>query len=140
MWQLAATETRSWECAVKIDISANAEWPTREAITTDTMDALIQYHWPGNIRELENMIERAVVLSPPSVLHIPLRDLQSRLAAGPSERPDALADVEREHIRAILKQARWVLSGPNGAAARLGLNRSTLYFRMKKLGIIRPWS
>ena len=51
-----------------------------------------------------------------------------------------MEDVEREHIRAVLKETRWVLSGPRGAATRLGLNRSTLYFRMKKLGIVRPWS
>jgi formate hydrogenlyase transcriptional activator len=113
---------------------------TIATIPPETMNTLIHYQWPGNIRELENVIERAVVLSHNSVLHIPLRDLQSRLAAGPSERPDALANVEREHIRAILKQTRWALSGPNGAAARLGLNRSTLYSRMKKLGVIRPWS
>jgi formate hydrogenlyase transcriptional activator len=113
---------------------------TMATIPSETMNALIQYQWPGNIRELENVIERAVVLSHNSVLHIPLRDLQSRLSAGPSERPDALASVEREHISAILKQTRWALSGPNGAAARLGLNRTTLYSRMKKLGVTRPWS
>ena len=56
-----------------------------------------------------------------------------------SERRHTLADVERQHIRSILKDTRWVLSGPRGAAARLGMNRSTLYFRMKKLGIVRPW-
>jgi formate hydrogenlyase transcriptional activator len=120
--------------------SARKMGKTMATISLEMMNGFIRYHWPGNVRELENVIERAVVLSHNSVLHIPLRDLQSRLAAGRSERPDALADVEREHILAILRQTRWVLSGPNGAAARLGLNRSTLYFRMKKLGIVRPWS
>jgi formate hydrogenlyase transcriptional activator len=74
-------------------------------------------------------------------LRVPHRDLQSRVAAGnSSEKLETLADVEREHIRAVLKQTRWVLSGTGGAAARLGMNRSTLYFRMKKLGIVRPCS
>jgi formate hydrogenlyase transcriptional activator len=86
------------------------------------------------------VIERAVILSPGSVLHVPLRDLQSRVAVGhDSERLQTLVDVEREHILSILKETRWVVAGPRGAAARLGMNRSTLYFRMKKLGIVRPW-
>jgi len=114
---------------------------TIDIIPCQTMNALMQYDWPGNIRELENVIERAVILSPSSVLHIPGRDLHSRITAGhDSEKLGTLADVEREHIRAILKDTRWVMSGSNGAAARLGINRSTLYYRMKKLGIVRPWS
>jgi formate hydrogenlyase transcriptional activator len=112
---------------------------TIDAISSDTMAALTDYQWPGNIRELENVIERAVILSRSSVLRVPHRDLQSRVIAGhSSEKLETLADVEREHIRAVLKQTRWVLSGSRGAAARLGMNRSTLYFRMKKLGIVRP--
>jgi formate hydrogenlyase transcriptional activator len=114
---------------------------TIDAIPSAAMEALIQYRWPGNIRELENVIERAVILSPGSVLRVPLGDLRSRISPGHrSEKPHTIADVEREHIRAVLKETRWVLSGPRGAATRLGLNRSTLYFRMKKLGIVRPWS
>jgi formate hydrogenlyase transcriptional activator len=110
-----------------------------DAVSSDTMAALTDYRWPGNIRELENVIERAVILSRSPVLRVPHRDLQSRVAAGnSSEKLETLADVEREHIRAVLKQTRWVLSGTGGAAARLGMNRSTLYFRMKKLGIVRP--
>jgi formate hydrogenlyase transcriptional activator len=112
---------------------------TIDAISSDTVAALTDYQWPGNIRELENVIERAVILSRSSVLRVPHRDLQSRVIAGhSSEKLETLADVEREHIRAVLKQTRWVLSGSRGAAARLGMNRSTLYFRMKKLGIVRP--
>jgi formate hydrogenlyase transcriptional activator len=113
---------------------------TIDAIPSATMEALSQYRWPGNIRELENVIERAVILSPSSVLRVPLGDLRSRISTGHgSGKPHTIADVEREHIRAVLKETRWVLSGPRGAATRLGLNRSTLYFRMKKLGIVRPW-
>ena len=114
---------------------------TIDAVPSDTMAELTDYQWPGNIRELENVIERAVILSRSSVLRVPHRDLQSRVIAGhSSEKLETLADVEREHIRAVLKQTRWVLSGSRGAAARLGMNRSTLYFRMKKLGIVRPCS
>jgi formate hydrogenlyase transcriptional activator len=114
---------------------------TIDTIPPDMMDALTDYQWPGNIRELENVVERAVILSPGSVLRVPLRDLQTRITAGhDDEKLHTLADVERQHIRSILKETRWVLSGPRGAAIRLGMNRSTLYFRMKKLGIVRPWS
>ena len=114
---------------------------TIDTIHSETMEALVQYQWPGNIRELENVIERAVILTPGSVLHVPSRDLQSRITLGcDSQKLQTLADVERQHIRATLKETRWILSGPRGAATRLGMNRSTLYFRMKKLGIARPWS
>ena len=114
---------------------------TIDTIPSDTMAALAEYQWPGNIRELENVVERAVILCRSSVLRVPYRDLQSRITPGPAgEKPETIADVEREHIRTILKETRWVLSGARGAARRLGLNRSTLYFRMKKLGIVRPGS
>jgi formate hydrogenlyase transcriptional activator len=102
------------------------------------MEALIRYPWPGNIRELENVTERAVILRPGPVLRLSPRDLNSRVP--PDQRADrqqTLEEVERNHILATLKETRWVLSGPRGAASRLGLNRSTLYFRMKKLGITR---
>jgi len=110
-----------------------------DTISCDTMDALAQYSWPGNIRELENVIERAVILSPGPVLRLSIRDLHTRIAPGPDhERNQTLEEVERKHIVTTLKQTRWVLSGPRGAAIRLGLHRATLYFRMKKLGIVRP--
>jgi formate hydrogenlyase transcriptional activator len=110
-----------------------------DTIACDTMEALTQYPWPGNIRELENVIERAVILSPGSVLRVPIRDLHTRIAPGHNhERSQTLKEVERKHILTTLKETRWVLSGPRGAATRLGLNRATLYFRMKKLGIVRP--
>jgi formate hydrogenlyase transcriptional activator len=111
---------------------------TIDMIPPDTMDALRRYQWPGNIRELENVIERAVILSPGPVLRVSHQDLRTRVA--PSHNADhvqTLEEVERNHILKTLKGTRWTLSGPSGAAARLGLNRSTLYFRMKKLGIAR---
>lgn len=101
----------------------------------------MRYPWPGNIRELENVVERAVILSPGPVLRLSRRDLNSRIRPGQSpDRHQTLEVVERNHILATLKETRWVLSGPEGAASRLGLNRSTLYFRMKKLGIYRSLS
>jgi formate hydrogenlyase transcriptional activator len=111
---------------------------TIDIISSDTMEALRRHAWPGNIRELENVIERAVILSPGSVLRISNQDLSTRIVSGGNvERSQTLEEVERNHILATLKETRWILSGPSGAAARLGLNRSTLYFRMKKLGIVR---
>jgi formate hydrogenlyase transcriptional activator len=110
-----------------------------DTISCDTMHALTQYRWPGNIRELENVIERAVILSPGPVLRLPIRDLHTRIVPGHNhERSQTLEEVERKHIVTTLNETRWVLSGPRGAATRLGLNRATLYFRMKKLGIVRP--
>jgi formate hydrogenlyase transcriptional activator len=111
---------------------------TIDTVPAETIEALIHYRWPGNIRELENVIERAVILSPGPVLRLSLRDLRSRIAPSQNtDRHQTLEEVERNHILKTLKATRWVLSGPSGAAARLGLNRSTLYFRMKKLGITR---
>jgi formate hydrogenlyase transcriptional activator len=111
-----------------------------ESIPTETMTALTQYAWPGNIRELENVIERAVILSSSPTLHIPLGDLKSAVA--PVSAPDgavvALADAERQHILHILRETNWTLGGPNGAAARLDMKRTTLQSKMKKLGISRP--
>jgi formate hydrogenlyase transcriptional activator len=109
-----------------------------DTIPLETMEALIHYRWPGNIRELENVIERAVILSPAPVLRLSPRDLKSRISPGQNtDHHQTLEEVERSHILKTLKETSWVLSGPSGAAARLGLNRSTLYFRMKKLGIVR---
>ncbi len=111
---------------------------TIHTIPSETVEALIRYRWPGNIRELENVIERAVILSSGPVLRLSPRDLKSRIRPGQNtDRHQTLEEVERNHILKTLKETSWVLSGPSGAAARLGLNRSTLYFRMKKLGIGR---
>ena len=112
---------------------------TIETIPAETMAALTRYPWPGNIRELQNLIERAVILSHGPVLQIPLQDLDNCTAPRRDNGKDqTLEAAERAHILAILKETRWVLAGPRGAAARLGINRSTLQFRLKKLGIVRP--
>ena len=107
-----------------------------DQIPAQTMSALTSYPWPGNIRELQNFIERSVIVSSKGILTPPLASLNS---AAETESTEAvtLEDVEREHIRKILERTRWVVAGPNGAAARLGIKRSTLYFRMQKLGISR---
>jgi formate hydrogenlyase transcriptional activator len=110
-----------------------------ETISSNTMDALCSYEWPGNIRELQNVLERAVILSTGPVLDIPLSDLRLASAAQSDlTSTGTLNDAERRHIIAVLNETGWVLGGKNGAAERLGLKRPTLQFRMKKLGIVRP--
>lgn len=109
-----------------------------ETIPSETMAALQRYDWPGNIRELQNLLERALILSTGPVLHVPLDGLRSRSGGPPLAAPRTLREAEREHVLAVLQETGWVLGGPNGAAARLGLNRSTLQFRLKKLGLVRP--
>ena len=107
-----------------------------ETIPTETMDALERYSWPGNVRELQNVIERAVILSRGTSLEVPLGDLQLPVARSePSEEAVTLADAEREHIVNTLRETDWVVGGPKGAAARLGMKRSTLQSKMKRLGI-----
>jgi formate hydrogenlyase transcriptional activator len=119
-----------------VDIYARRMGRQIEHIPPETMSALTSYQWPGNIRELQNFIERSVILTSGNALHPPLETL--RTAAEPeSLGPITLEDAERDHIRKTLEQTRWVVAGPNGAAARLGIKRSTLYFRMQKLGISR---
>jgi formate hydrogenlyase transcriptional activator len=111
-----------------------------DTIPSETMSVLVRYPWPGNIRELQNLIERAVILSSGPVLRVPLKDLPNRAPASSSTaRPQTLEEAERAHILAALKETKWVIAGPNGAAERLGMNRSTVQFRMKKLGIVKPW-
>jgi formate hydrogenlyase transcriptional activator len=103
------------------------------------MDALTRYPWPGNIRELENFIERAVILSSGPELRIAIAELKSPAgAAAVSPAPTTLEAAEREHILRALAATQWLIGGPTGAAARLGMKRTTLQSRMKNLGIIRP--
>ncbi len=106
-------------------------WIPREA-----MEALIRHSWPGNVRELQNFIERSVILTSGNVLRPPLDSLKPA-AETESLRAITLEDAEREHICKTLEQTRWVIAGHKGAAERLGIKRSTLYFRMQRLGISR---
>ena len=114
---------------------------TIERIPAETMAALVGYSWPGNIRELQNLIERAVTLSRGSVLDVPIAELkQPGKLATDLNGAATLESVEREHILRILHDSNWVIGGPGGAAARLGLKRTTLNNRIRKLGITRPSS
>ena len=107
-----------------------------ETIPSETMEALARYPWPGNVRELENLVERAVILSPGTVLRVPLAELRGP-DIPPATGAATLEHVEREHILQALRDSHWKLSGPGGAAAQLGMKRTTLQSRMKKLGIER---
>jgi formate hydrogenlyase transcriptional activator len=106
-----------------------------ETIPTETMNTLVNWTWPGNVRELENMIERSVILSQGPILTVPLGEL--RLAVRNSHHDGSLESVRRENIVRVLRETGGVLAGPWGAAARLGLKRTTLYSRVKKMGISR---
>jgi formate hydrogenlyase transcriptional activator len=108
-----------------------------DTIPAETMNVLVRYHWPGNIRELQNMLERAVILSAGPVLKVPLHDLHAQPAPVTSAKATTLQEAERRHILEALDAADWVISGPKGAATALGLKRSTLQARMEKLGIRR---
>jgi formate hydrogenlyase transcriptional activator len=125
---------------------------TVEYVPADAMDALANYAWPGNIRELENLIERAVLLSPGKELRVPLAELKSAGAIADSSSSftsltssvssissiSTLEEAERQHILRALRQTEWRIAGLKGAAALLGMKRTTLQARMRKLGIRRP--
>ena len=112
-----------------------------DTIAAETMSALVRHHWPGNIRELQNLVERAVILSPGPVLRVPLNDLQAQPAVSAAAtgfgKAETLEEVERRHVLETLDATDWVISGPRGAATTLGLKRSTLQARMEKLRIRR---
>jgi transcriptional regulator with GAF, ATPase, and Fis domain len=113
------------------------------------MDALCRYHWPGNVRELQNVIERAVIISTGTLLELDVADLKFPKATRPEAGPataksptngalhDVLQETERQQILEALKECNWVVAGPHGAAARLGMKRSTLQKRVHRLGIAR---
>jgi formate hydrogenlyase transcriptional activator len=107
-----------------------------ETVPTEGMAALTKYHWPGNVRELENFIERAVILSRGHSLFVPLAELKTSPQVVPNG-VTTLQTAEREHILRALQEANWVIGGPSGAAARLGMKRTTLQSRMRKLNISR---
>jgi formate hydrogenlyase transcriptional activator len=118
-----------------------------DTIPSETMQALIRYHWPGNIRELQNVIERAVLISKSPILNVPLAELKPEPSSVPSRSPvgprsvpqenlqDTVEWTERNQILRALEETSGVVSGPNGAAARLGVKRSTLQHKMRRLGI-----
>jgi formate hydrogenlyase transcriptional activator len=107
------------------------------SVPKEALDAMIQWTWPGNIRELENFIERSVILSNGPVLRAPLAELRQEIARQRTGSDGTLRDRERDHIIEVLRQTRGLLSGPRGAAARLGLKRTTLQYKLQKLGISR---
>src|ERR1700686_251607 len=109
-----------------------------ETIPSEVMQGFTRWHWPGNVRELENFMEKAVILSPGSVLGAPLTELQAPEEEVKAAEKPTLAAAEREHILRVIRETDGVLGGPHGAAARLGLKRTTLITKMKKLGIERP--
>jgi formate hydrogenlyase transcriptional activator len=108
-----------------------------ETIPAEAMKVLQAYPWPGNVRELENLIERAVILTQGSDLFVPLGEL-ARTPKGSAGSPATLEQAEREHILKILRDTSWVVGGASGAAAKLGMKRTTLQSKMQKLGIARP--
>ncbi len=131
-----------------------------EYIPADAMDALAHYSWPGNVRELENLLERAVLLSPGNELRVPVAELKSTAMSSAAAGTDlsssfasftsltsststassisTLEEAERQHILRAMKQTQWRIAGPKGAAVLLGVKRTTLQARMRKLGIRRP--
>jgi len=109
-----------------------------ERIPADTMDALTAYAWPGNIRELENLVERAVILSTGPHLVVPLSELKTSRPVMDEASVSTLEAAERDHIVRVLNTTNWVIGGPSGAAAKLGMKRTTLQSKMQKLGIARP--
>ena len=110
-----------------------------DVIPPETMDALVRYRWPGNVRELQNFLERAVILSSQATLIAPTSELEPFQPVKETHAPiNGLAEVERDHILRVLEASRWVIGGRNGAAERLGMKRTSLVYRMKKLRINRP--
>ena len=106
-----------------------------ETIPSQAMEAFASYTWPGNVRELQNFIERAVILSPGRNLRAPIADLIQTTTHSRSSRLSTLEEVEREHVLRAIRESNWVIGGPNGAAALLGMKRTTLAYRIRKLNI-----
>ena len=103
-------------------------------IPAEAMQAFQRWLWPGNVRELENFIERSVILTRGETLQVPLSELKP-LAGEANANSVSLEDADREHIRRALRESKGVIGGPKGAATRLGLKRTTLLYKMKKLGL-----
>jgi formate hydrogenlyase transcriptional activator len=112
---------------------------TIEQIPPETMAALVHYRWPGNVRELQNFVERAVILSPHTTLRAPISELESFMPRREVDAPMSnLTDMERDQITRALEASNWIIGGQSGAAKRLGMKRTSLSYRMKKLRIRRP--
>ena len=112
-----------------------------EPLSEECKQRLKAYAWPGNVRELQNVIERAVILSKGPALQVAIADLRPEAppaSAAATAASVTLTDAERDHILRVVRETNWVLGGPKGAAVRLGMKRSTLHWKMKKLGISRP--
>jgi formate hydrogenlyase transcriptional activator len=110
-----------------------------DTISPEIMDALVRYRWPGNVRELQNFIERAVILSPHTVMWAPISELEPFSPSRKSDLPmTGLEEVERDHIIRALEASNWVVGGRNGAAERLGMKRTSLVYKIGKLRIVRP--
>jgi len=110
---------------------------TIETVPRETIKVLAEWHWPGNVRELENLMERSVILSEGNVLRVPLTELEKEILSAISEPDRSLGNAEREHILRVLRETGGVFSGPDGAAQRLGLKRTTLQSKMQRLKITR---
>jgi len=108
---------------------------TIESIPADLIQQIERWHWPGNIRELENFLERSVILTQGKVLYAPLAEL--RMVPDQNRNVGTLEEIEREYILRMLREAGGIVAGVRGAAARLGMKRTTLQSRMQKLGITR---
>ena len=110
-------------------------------IPSETMDAMVRYNWPGNVRELQNFIERAVILSPHTVLRAPICELEPFSGRrAPSLAMTVLGELERDCILRALEASAWTVGGRSGAAELLGMKRTSLVYKMKKLRINRPVS
>jgi len=110
-----------------------------ETIPAQAIEAFTSYSWPGNVRELQNFIERTVILSPGSILRAPLAELKQAAVQTPSSELSTLEEMEREHVLRALRASNWMIGGPKGAAARLGMKRTTLAYRIRKLNVsLRP--
>jgi len=108
-----------------------------DTILSQDLAAMIEYSWPGNVRELQNFVERSVILSLDTILRPPLQELRSNSKSAPAK-TRTLADAEREVIQEALRSTEWVIGGQHGAASRLGVKRTTLLYKMRRLGIFRP--
>jgi formate hydrogenlyase transcriptional activator len=110
-----------------------------ETIAPQAIEAFRNYSWPGNVRELQNFIERAVILSPGGSLRAPLDELTQETVPGSQTHLSTLEEMEREHVLRALKESNWITGGPKGAATKLGMKRTTLAYRIRKLNIpLRP--